>query len=268
MLSEKLKTALAGDMTPKFLATCDANGKPNVVVISTMDAGEGDELIFGELMIWKTRRNLEESSRVCAAVITEQLDVWIIKGDFTGFAETGAYIDKINSKDMLRYNAYMGIRRVGVIKVSEITGSYKVNKISILKELVPILPRKIIFKLAGNNKNSMPVQVMEKFSRTQALKVLSFVGADGYPQIVPSFSLFPIAGNRLVFNVLPIRHNITDLQDNQPVAVNVITFDPISYQVKGNYSGAHKIPLADLGIILVKEVYSACPPLPGQRIDI
>ena len=48
MLTGKLKEALAGEMTPKFLATIGAEGVPNVVPVTSIDAADERTLIFGE----------------------------------------------------------------------------------------------------------------------------------------------------------------------------------------------------------------------------
>ncbi len=91
-----LLEALQGEMTPKFLSTRSANGIPNVVpVVSILPTGEQpDTLFFGNFLLRKSIRNLQDDARVGILVITEELRGWILKGDFLEFQRTGPVVDR------------------------------------------------------------------------------------------------------------------------------------------------------------------------------
>ena len=57
-LTPSLKEALSGEMTPKFLATRDLAGKPNIVPVTTITPYDDETLVFGEFMLNKTKKNL------------------------------------------------------------------------------------------------------------------------------------------------------------------------------------------------------------------
>ena len=61
-----LLEALSGEMTPKFLATRSADGVPNVVpCISLLPADDQDDtLFFGNFLLRKSIKNLEEDPRL------------------------------------------------------------------------------------------------------------------------------------------------------------------------------------------------------------
>jgi hypothetical protein len=265
MLTGRLREALAGEFVPKFLATLDREGQPNVVLISTMDAADEETLIFGELMIWKTRRNLEADSHVWVAVMTEQMEVWLMRGDFLGFVETGPHVEQMNRRNLFRYNAYMGVRRAGVIKPREMVWQGKLSALTIASEL---LPTKLLGPLLARPGRgvSMPELVREKFARAQALKLLAFRGEDGYPHLVPLFSMTPVGTGGLVFGTRLFEHLLEGLRPGARVAANVVTQEPVSYQVKGTYEGTAGLPLLDMGKVRVEEVFSAGPPVPGKKI--
>ena len=64
-------------------------------------------------------------------------------------------------------------------------------------------------------------------------------------------------------------HGTKDLsapKPGAPIAAAVITMEPIAYQVKGDFQGWHLSLGRKLGVIEVREAYSACPPLPGSRL--
>lgn len=72
-LAPEIISTFAGEMTPKFLATLNAEGLLNIAPIISLEAADEKTLIFGEFMMWKTRQNLEVNPHVAAAVLTTEL---------------------------------------------------------------------------------------------------------------------------------------------------------------------------------------------------
>jgi len=266
MLQGKVIECLADQYTPKFLATVDAEGTPNVVPVTSIDYWDETTLVFAEIMLWKTRKNLEVNNKIFVAVITEQLDVWIFRCKFREWVTAGPMLDKLNEIDLVRYNAYMGIKRVGVMDVVEVVDTRKVGKLSVLGEYMPVWAAK---PFAGNGgENKMPPQVSEKFARMQAVKLISYVDEQGYPAIIPVFSLIPTSPGNLIFARRLYGKDLAKIPAGAKVAACVITFEPISYQVKGTLSADRGGLLGKVGAVKIDQVYSSCPPLCGQRIDV
>jgi len=260
-LTHDIIAAFAGEMTPKFLATLNAERVPNVVPIISLEAVDEKTLIFGEFMMWKTRRNLEVNPCVAAAVITTELKGWVVKGEFVEFQRTGPYFDRIMGRGLFRYNAYTGVRSAGVIRVREVTDAFRLSQFEVL---VGLLRSRLGAAQAKQHPGDavMPAPVREKFSRLKALKMLAYCDSDGYPTIFPVLSLLPAGERNLVF-AIPSR-SVPPL--GAEVAVCVITFDPVAYQIKGKFCGIERGVGGPVGVIAVSEVYSACPPLPGERL--
>jgi len=245
---------------PKFLATLDAEGVPNVVPITSLQAVDESIVIFGELMMWKTRRNLETNPRVCMAVMTPAARGWIIQGDFQEFQRTGPYVDLINSAEFYRYNAYTGIRNAGIIRARRVVREFAPSRGAIL--LAAARARWAArWRRVSVEGVAMPAPVREKFARLQAAKFLAYLGPDGYPEIAPALSLTPAGERALVF-----AGSADGLEPGAWVAAAVLTAEPLAYQVKGRFLGAERSLGGPLGVIQVLEVYSASPPLPGERI--
>ena len=245
---------------PKFLATLDTKGVPNVVPITSLEAVDESTIIFGELMIWKTRRNLEVNPRVCVAVMTPAAQGWIIEGDFQEFQRTGPYVDLINSADFYRYNAYTGIRNAGVIRARRVVREFALSRGAILLAAARARWAARWWRLQGEGA-SMPAPVREKFARLQAAKFMAYLGANGYPNIAPVLSLTPAGERALVFAGV-----VDGLEREAQVAAAVLTAEPLAYQVKGRFLGERRSLGGPTGVIQVQEVYSASPPLPGERI--
>lgn len=253
-----LLAALQGEMTPKFLASRSAAGVPNVVpVVSILPADDqADTLFFGNFLLRKTIQNLNEDQRVGILVITQTLQGWVLKGKFLEFQRTGVYVDRQMSSSLLRYNAYTGIRNAGIIRVHSVEAGFRISKWQVARDY-------LLAKLSGvgsmrDGGVRMPLPVQREFAKMIAVKVLTWVGEDGYPIVIPALSLQPAGEANLVC------WKSTQFPEPPPdswIAANILTFEAISYQVKGRWTGSGKT-----GIIRVQEVYAGGPPLPGSRV--
>jgi hypothetical protein len=266
-LSPAAMRALAAARAPKFLATRDATGIPNVVPILSLEAADDRTIIFAELMIWKTRRNLEADPRVAVMVLAPDLRAWTIRARFVEFQRSGVYFDHIMSSENIRYNAYSGIRSAGVIEVLEVVRTSKIAQAGLLVDAAR--SRWLARRLSrdGPAEAAMPVQVHEKFGRLRAAKALAWLAPDGHPDCLPALSLTPAGLARLVF-CGGAAEDLASLAPGSAIAAAVLTMDPVAYQVKGEFAGMSRSLGRGLGIIDVREAYSACPPLPGQRLPI
>lgn len=254
-----LLTALRGEMTPKFLATRSATGVPNVVPCISLQPADDqpDTVFFGNFLLRKSIKNLNEDSRVGILVITPELRGWILKCDFVEFQRTGTYVDQVMSGSLLRYNAYTGIRDAGILRIRSIDSPFAISKMQVMMDYVRarfagIKPRHT------SDGVTMPRQVQNEFAKMIAVKVLAWIGDEGYPMVVPALSMQPAGAENLVCRIpSTLPHPPTDAQ----VATNILTFEAISYQAKGKWELR-----GDTGKIRVQEVYAGGPPLPGGRV--
>ena len=256
-----LLEALKGEIVPKFLATRNPEGIPNVVpCVSILPADDQpDTLFFGNFLLRKSIRNLEADKRVAILVITPQLNGWILKADFIEFQRTGAYVERQMSGSLLRYNAYTGIRNAGVIHVTALIRSFHISKMEValeygLAKLRSFSRPKI---LQDPQPIILPLPVRHEFARMVAVKVLSWIEEDGYPLISPALSLQP-AGKHAIVGWLG---NKPSPPDGAQVATNILTFEAISYQAKGSWR-----KMGHAGEISVREVFAGGPPYPGGRV--
>jgi len=255
-----LLEAMRGEMTPKFLATRNADGLPNVVpVVSILPAGDTpDTLFFGNFLLRKSIQNLKQDGRVGILVITQDLQGWILKGDFVEFQRTGPYVEKQMNSNLLRYNAYTGIRDAGVIRVLTVESTFRISKLQVAMDYVRARIAALGMQGKANGGVTIPAPVLKEFARMVAVKVLAWLDIDGHPLVVPALSLQPLGKSALVCR------NTAKLPAPPPgtsVASNILTFEAISYQVKGRWVGSGRT-----GSLVVEEVYAGGPPLPGGRI--
>ncbi|MFA5786005.1 MAG: hypothetical protein WDA71_03325 [Actinomycetota bacterium] len=258
-LSEQALRIYRIERIPKFLATLDAQGRPNVALITSLEPWNEDRVIFGDFLMWKTRENLLAQPKVASIAATTGLSFTGFTGDFEGFHSGGEYTEHIKATSTFRYNPYNSIRGAGTITVCD---GLPVRRISRATVAADILCVKLRARTAASGGVAMGPVVAEKFDRISAFKVFAWVGADGYPVVVPVLSTFPAGQGHLAFKVSSYNERLKQLADGTLVAVNVTTTDPISYQVKGTFEGF----ACGLGRVEITDVYSSSPPLAGQRI--
>jgi Pyridoxamine 5'-phosphate oxidase len=259
-----LMAAFRGGMTPKFLATRSAEGIPNIVPCISLlpDEDQPDIVFFGNFLLRKSIKNLQEDRRIAILVVTPELRGWILKADFVEFQRTGYYVDQQRSSPNLRYNAYTSVRNAGVIRVSSIEGTFTLSKPEVIKDY--LLARLAAMRHRGNESRAsdnglvIPLAVKGEFARIGAVKVLTWTGTDGYPQVTPALSLQPAGEDALVCWRKP---GLPFPPAGGTIAGNVLTSEAISYQVKGQWS-----PSQRSGLMRVQEIYAGGPPYPGGRI--
>jgi hypothetical protein len=253
-----LLDALKGEMTPKFLATRNSEGVPNVVPCISLQPAEDqpDTLFFGNFLLRKSIKNLERDARVGILVITPELRGWILTGDFLEFQRTGPYVDRQMSNSLLRYNAYTGIRNAGVIRVRSVEGSFAISRLQVAGDYA--LARLGALRELSHAEGGVqiPLAARREFARMVAVKVLAWVEESGYPNVVPALSLQPAGDKTLVcWNGTP---QLPQPPSGALVASNILTFEAISYQAKGLWTASGRT-----GAIHVLEVYAGGPPLPA-----
>lgn len=261
-MDEKLCEALRGEMTPKFLATVDGNGTPNVVPIISLHPYDDRTIIFGNFLMWKTEKNLAADPRVAVTVFTEGLYGAVIRGTFLGFQKVGAYADVISSTSHLRYNAYSGIRSAGSIRVEEVSEPFQLTRLEVLKGLIQAKVERLRARKLSRGARVMHPILVEMFARAVAVKVVAFADDRGAPHAAPVMSLQPAAPDVMVFDRRRMRLYLSALRDGAETAVCVITGDPVAWQVKGVYKEVD----GAWGAVILKEAYHASPPHMGKRI--
>ncbi len=263
LMDDALLAALSGEMTPKFLATLDAEGRPNIVPVISIAPWKGDELIFGEFFMNKSRKNLLVNPHVAVAVLDGALRGWSLRGEFQGFEILGEKVEHINRSPMFRYNAYTSIRAAGAIRVTESACTGRLSRLGLLGGFARLAVAGMFTGGAAEGRSVMPRPVRGKFRRLSAARALAFCDRDGLPRAVPLMGCVPRGKGRLLIDGRLLERSAPSLEPGTPVAVAIITMAPVAYQVKGVYEGRR----AGAGIVGLSACYSASPPLLGERLD-
>lgn len=132
----------------------------------------------------------------------------------------------------------------------------------------------------------MPYKVIEKLNSPDSIKVLASVDKEGMPNVVIISSLIAVDEETIVYANLMGVKTPENLEKTRKVAINVFAPNPgVSYQMKGEFIEFLKsgpifeaftehpalkydpvFGVKSIGVIKVKEVYSAGGYLSGRRI--
>ncbi len=286
-LTDKQREILAGRMTPKFLATLSADGEPNVVPVLSLCPVEPGVAGFAEFMLWKSRKNLDDTKVAAFAALDMKLAFVAAHGDFRGIVTSGPVFDLMAAQEMFRYNPYNGIRGAGTIGIEAVDAEGAVPTFTLLGRYLKARRAAASAVAAGRlDKRSpaMPPQVTDKFARLKALKAVAWVvggeagggawsaagleavrgeapSGDGPARsirVLPAGGVFPVGRQGLVVSDPAL---CAAVPDGSRVAVAVITLDPIAYQVKGTARRWRDVLLVE-----VDEAYTATPPVPGRKL--
>lgn len=251
----------------KFLATVSATGVPNVALIVSQLPAVGGELIFGEFMMVKTQANLAENPRVASMVVTPKLEIAGCKAVLREWTTSGPHVDRINSIGFFRYNAYAGIHNVAVAEIREMTPFVpKVSFAAVGAEYADMRTRGRLSRGAPVSGVKVPLAIRDKFNGIMSIKVISFVDGDGFPGMAPLFSTMFRTPGELRFKLSSYNSHLRTLSPPCPVALNVLTMDLMTYQVKGELVRFEKTAGFENGIVRVDEAYSSIPPFCGERV--
>lgn len=241
MLNQKQVEMIGGSLTPKFLATQDGSGNVNLVMINSIEYYM-DMIVFSNLFMWKTARNLEKNPAVSVIVMTDKLEYFTVDGNFVGFEESGELVEHLNKSEFTRYNAYTGIRGAGKIEINTVS---PVKKMPLPWFLYKFLKSRI--RLPGKAP-AFPANVADKFTTLMSIKIITYLDDVG-KQIITPLPALKADGEHLIS---PVK-----LPAGKKYAANVITPDIVSFQIKGT---------AEQYRLKVEEVYAAGPPVAGKLI--
>ena len=251
----------------KFLATASADGIPNVVLIVSQTPVDPGKVAFGEFMMVKTQANLAENPRVASLALTPRLEMAGYRGDLEGWVQSGPYVDRINSIEFFRYNAYGGIHNVAVVNVRELLPlPEKVSFVKVGAEFVAMRTIGRVGRSESVRGVDIPKPIRNKFDSIMSIKVVSWIGDDGYPDVVPVFGVRFRTPGELLFKVSGYNDRSRNITPGARVALNVLTLDLLTYQIKGKLACFENHLGLEVGVVQVEEAYSCMPPLVAERL--
>jgi hypothetical protein len=247
------------------MVTKDDKGEPNIAFVTTWTRYQGNTLVYGDFLNYKTRHNLDAGHKELGLlVMTTDLDSWMIRADFESFHWNDEVYEFIAMTPLFRYNQYTNARGAGLAEATWVGDNLKLSKISVLTSFLKARFARGKVPKRESEEGNMPRNIFERMSRMAAIKVISFVGDDGYPVAFPSLGMVPAASNSLVINRGEEKRRGLHIRDGQRVAISLVTTEPAAFQMKGTFREIDE----NTAYVELDRVYTGSLPRPGERVDI
>jgi hypothetical protein len=164
---------------------------------------------------------------------------------------------------MFRYNAYFGIHTVHFMDLVEQSGRQALPMGQVVAAAVQTMAARAISRKRSEGQvlNLWTRQLLNKLDN---LKFLSYVGADGYPVVVPVIQAQAADAEHLIFSTGAFRDDLEALPQGTTVAVFGMSLDMEDVLMRGEYQGIQRLGVVRCGSVRVNWVYSPMPPKAQQ----
>ncbi len=254
-LDVELKIGILGTITPQ--------GLPHLTMISTLQPCAPGTVAWGQFTEGSTKKHVLQNPKTGFLMMTLDKELWRGKAIFRDKVKSGPEHEKYNNLIMFRYNAYFGVHTVYYMDLVEQYGQEQLPMGAVVFAAIQTMAARMIGAKRANNEvlNPWGQQLINKIDN---LKFISYVGADGFPVIIPAIQTQVLDPEHLVFSLGAFKDDLRAIQTNAAVAVFGMTFDMEDVLVKGIFKGFSRVGGINCGVIEMDYVYNPMPPLPGQ----
>jgi hypothetical protein len=261
-LSQEDMSAFEESAKIGLVATVDPQGLPHVSLITSIQARNPSQLMFGQFSEGWSKSHVKANPHVGFLVMNREKELWRGKARWTGEATSGEDYEMYNRKPMFRYNSYFGIHTVHYLDLVENEGKKSLPAAGVaIGSLVTLLARR--FAAARPPETILKPWAESLFTKLGTLKFLSYLGRDGYPAIVPVVPCQAAGSARLVFAPTVHRAELAAIPTGATVAVFALNLQMESVLVRGRFSGYRRYAGFRAGAIDIDWVYNSMPPMQG-----
>lgn len=245
-----------------LLATINSEGAPHISLITSIQPLNSEKIVFGEFSYGLSKWNLMNNPKSGFLMMTMDRSLWRGKSLWKERKKEGPEYIMFNEKPMFRYNTYFGINTVHYLDLVQCGGRESLPLISIAKSL-------ILTRLSGGSKTGTAAEPLSPlsvsfFNRIDSLKFLSYIGDDGFPEIIPVIQCRAASPQSLVFSPGAYKNEMKKIPEGATVAVFAMTLGMESVLARGKFSGYRRSRLISRGTVEVDWVYNPMPPVHGQ----
>jgi hypothetical protein len=245
-----------------LVATVDPQGLPHVSLITSIQAKDPGQLMFGQFSEGLSKAHVKDNPRTAFLVMSGEKELWRGKARWIGEAKSGEDYEMYNRKPMFRYNSYFGIHTVHYLELVEFSGKQSLSAAGIAAgSLVTALARRLA--ATEQPETILKPWAENHLTRLGTLKFLSYIGEDGYPDIVPLVPCQAAGGGRLVFAPTVHRAALAAIPAGATLAVFALNLQMESVLIRGRFSGYRRYLGLKAGAIDIDWVYNSMPPMQG-----
>jgi len=261
--SESDMTAFEPTEKVGIVACINPEGLPHVTLITTMQAGNPEQLLLGEFSKGLSKQYIQENRNIAFLIMTLDRRLWRGKAEWTSLSHSGPEYDMLNNKPMFRYNTYFGINTVHYLDLVEVT---EPEPLAMGKIILAAIKTMISKGRASTRMRDiiLPGFGQDIFNGLDSLKFISYIGDDGFPVIIPLIQCQAADSRRLAFSRGVYDEELIKIPVGATVAVFGMTMKMEDILVRGTFRGFRRYMGIELGTVDINWVYNSMPPAHGQ----
>ncbi len=246
-----------------LVATVDSNGLPHLSLLTSIMTAGPETVVIGEFCRGESKLNMARNNNVAFAVMTMDRKLWRGRARWTRLMKEGPEYEIYNNQPMFRYNTYFGINTVHYLDLIEVSGKSSLPMGSIVKSA---LLTKLAKKGAAGKKNERALTYFseELFNRMDSLSFVSYIGADGFPVIVPAIQCQAADAASLAFHPGAFGEELKQIPEGTVVAVWCASMQMENVLTRGIFRGYRRFRGVTLGTVDIDWVYNSMPSNHGQ----
>jgi hypothetical protein len=245
-------------------ATVNAEGLPHLTFINSLMAIDNRRMAFGQFVRGDSKWFMQSNPRISFFILSPHVKrMWLGKATWSHKKFDGPELERFKEMPMQRYNAYFPINIVHYLDLVETTAAMRLPVIAIfLSTILTWLAKH--HAATGLEDRILKPYAENLFNKLTTLKFLSFVDADGYPQIVPFAQCLAADSRRLAFSPALLGARVKALVPGTPLAAYCLSTTLESVLTRGTFRGYRRYLGIELGTIDIDWVYNSMPPNAGQ----
>ncbi len=246
-----------------LLASVTPAGLPHVTLLSTLMACGPAQLCFGQFTEGFSKKHILANPKTGFLVMSLDRNLWRGKATYTHWAKEGPEYDYYNNVPMFRYNAYFGVHTVYYLDLLEHLGKSALP----MNRIIFAAIQSMLARTLGGRPGKQPV--LNSWTRAfldkiDNLKFLSYVGADGYPVLIPAIQAQSLDSQHVLFSPAVYGDELQAIPEGIPLAVFGMALSMEDVLLRGTYQGIRRVGGIKAGVVEVEWVYNPMPPVPGQ----
>jgi hypothetical protein len=261
--SEADLQSFAAPLKIGLLATVNPQGLPHLTLISSLQGSAAHTVTWGQFTEGLSKQYVRQNPRTGFLIMTLDKRLWRGKATWTRTANGGPEFEMYNNQPMFRYNAYFGIHTVYYMDLVEHSGRQALPMGAIvLASLLSMVASPLARRQPAET--ALNLWTRRLLNKLGNLKFLAYIGADGYPLIVPVIQAQAADAQHIVFSTRAYGAELQAIPNQAPLALFGMSLDMEDVLVRGVYQGVRRFAGLPCGVLRVDWVYNAMPPKPGQ----
>lgn len=246
-----------------IVACINPDGQPHVSLITSIMAPQPNQITLGEFCRGLSKQYIQQNPHIAFLIMTMDRRLWRGRARWTHLRREGPEYQRYNDIPMFRYNTYFGINTVHYLDLLETSEPTPLP-------MAGIVASALLTRLGkgaaatGRTKRILKPFAEGLFNQMGSLKFISYIGADGFPELVPVVQCQAADSRRLAFAPLVFGKELRRIAPGTEVAVFCLTMGMEDVLIRGIFRGFKRSRMVSLGIVDIEWVYNSMPPAHGQ----